>query len=174
LTGVQLADPIRICFVCFANIVRSPLAEHVFLHQAQQAGVAERYHVRSAGTGNLYAGEPPDLRMRRVAARHGLNYDGRSRQFTAADFGKFDLILAMDQENFQVLVSLAPDSVRAGMIHMLREFDPQGGISASVPDPYYGAAADFEEVYQIIERSSQGLLRFLEQAENGGEAESLA
>ncbi len=134
--------------------------------------MAEKYLVGSAGTGNLYMGEPPDLRMRRVAARHGLNYNGRSRQFTAVDFDKFDLILAMDQENYHDLVLLAPDSMRAGKIHMLREFDPQGGKSASVPDPYYGVFADFEEVYEIIERSSQGLLRFLEQAESGGVAGS--
>ena len=112
--------------------------------------------------------------MRRVAARHGLNYDGRSRQFTPADFDKFDLILAMDQENYRDLVLLAPDSSRAGKIHMLREFDPQGGKSVSVPDPYYGDITDFEEVYEIIQRSSQGLLRSLEQADSGGVAESLA
>lgn len=171
---MDMEKPVRICFVCLANIVRSPLAEHVFLHQAQQAGVAQKYLVGSAGTGSHFRGEPPDLRMRRVAARHGLNYDGRARQFTAVDFDKFDLILAMDQENYRDLVLLAPDSLRASKIHMLREFDPQGGNSASVPDPYYGDIADFEEVYEIIQRSGQGLLRFLEQVAGGGVAESLA
>ncbi len=166
--------PISICFVCFANIVRSPLAEHVFLHQARQAGVAEKYRVASAGTGFLYAGEPPDVRMRRVAARHGLNYNGRSCQFTPADFERYDLILAMDQENFRDLVDSAPDAQQANKIRMLREFDPDGGKEANVPDPYYGLFEDYEEVYQIIQRSSQGLLRFLEQAENGSAPESLA
>ena len=67
-----------------------------------------------------------------------------------------------------------PTLLRAGKIHMLREFDPQGGKSASVPDPYYGDIADFEEVYEIIQRSGQGSLRFLEQVVGGGVAESLA
>ncbi len=99
-----MADPFRLCFVCFANIVRSPLAEHLFMHHARLAGVAEKYLAASAGTGNLYAGEPPDVLMRRVAARHGLNYNGRSCQFTPADFDNYDLILAMDQENYCDLV----------------------------------------------------------------------
>jgi len=163
-----VADPFRLCFVCFANIVRSPLAEHLFMHNARQAGVAEKYLAASAGTGNLYAGEPPDARMRRVAARHGLNYNGRSCQFTPADFDRYDLILAMDQENYQDLLRLAPDAQRLSKIHMLREFDPDGGKEASVPDPYNGIFADFEEVYEIIQRSSQGLLCYLEQAGNGG------
>ena len=66
----------------------------------------------------------------------------------------------MDSANYQDLNRLAPDRRQADKIHMLREFDPQGGKSASVPDPYYGVLDDFEEVYTIIERSSQGLLRF--------------
>jgi protein-tyrosine phosphatase len=169
-----LTDPVSICFVCMANIVRSPLAEHIFLHQAQGAGVAEKYRVASAATGSHYVGEPPDLRMRRVAARHGLNYNGRSRQFKAADFNQYDLILAMDSANYQDLVRLARDPTRANKVHMLREFDPQGGKSASVPDPYYGVLDDFEEVYTIIERSSQGLLQFLERAKSAGLVESLA
>ena len=70
----------RICFVCLGNIVRSPLAEHMFLHLADKAGVAEKYEVDSAGTGDWHLGEQPDGRMRRVAAAHGLVYDGRSRQ----------------------------------------------------------------------------------------------
>ena len=159
-----MTEPFSICFVCLANIVRSPLAEHLFLRQVQEAGVAQKYRAASAGTGSHYVGEPPDLRMRRVAARHGLNYNGRSRQFRAADFVQYDLILAMDSANYQDLNRLAPDRRQADKIHLLREFDPLGGKSASVPDPYYGVLDDFEEVYTIIERSSQGLLRFLEQS----------
>jgi protein-tyrosine phosphatase len=167
-----VADPVRLCFVCFANILRSPLAEHLFMHHACQAGVAERYLAASAGTGSLYTGEPPDLRMRRVAARHGLNYDGRSRQFTPADFDKYDLILAMDQENYHDLQHLAPDGLPLSKIHMLREYDPHGGKEASVPDPYYGVIADFEEVYEIIQRSILGLLQVLEQEDHGSAVRS--
>jgi protein-tyrosine phosphatase len=80
----------------------------------------------------------------------------------------------MDRDNYRDLGLMAPDSERAEKIHMLREFDPQGGKSASVPDPYYGYGASFDEVFDLIERSCQGLLRFLEQGQSGGVMEILA
>jgi len=76
-----LAEATRICFVCLGNIVRSPLAENLFLHLAEDAGVDHKYEVDSAGTSGYHIGESPDPRMRRVAARHGLEYDGRARKF---------------------------------------------------------------------------------------------
>ncbi len=151
----------RICFVCQGNIIRSPLAKNLFTRLALQAGVAERFSVDSAGTSGWHVGERPDPRMLRVAARHGLEYDGRSRQFQRSDFDRFDLIVAMDTENRLDLLSLASSPQQVAKIHLLREYDPLGGTNFSVPDPYYGRADVFEEVYQVIERSVQGLLSAL-------------
>ncbi len=153
----------RICFVCLGNIVRSPLAENMFLHLADKAGVAENYEVDSAGTGSWHIGEQPDGRMRRVAAAHGLVYDGRSRQIRLADFEKFDLFIVMDGENYQDMMELARTPEHKEKIRMLREFDPQGNAQSAVPDPYYGGIQGFEEVYQIIERSVEGLILALEE-----------
>lgn len=153
----------RICFVCLGNIVRSPLAENMFRHLAEQAGVNDRYEVDSAGTSAWHVGESPDARMRRVAATHGLKYDGRARQLRAEDLEKFDLILAMDRENQAVLNRLARSEEQLEKIHLLREFDPEGGKRAAVPDPYYGGISGFEETYMIVERSVQGLLDALEE-----------
>ncbi len=117
----------RICFVCLGNIVRSPLGENMFKHLAQQAGVADRYEVDSAGTGSWHVGESPDRRMRRVAAQHDLEYDGRARQFQKSDFEKFDLIIAMDTENRANLQRLASSAQDSAKIQLMREFDPQAG-----------------------------------------------
>ena len=81
-----MAPVTRICFVCLGNIVRSPLAENLFLHIAAEESDVQRYYVDSAGTGAWHIGESPDSRMRRVAARHGLIYDGKARQFRKKDF----------------------------------------------------------------------------------------
>jgi protein-tyrosine phosphatase len=148
----------KICFVCLGNIVRSPLAEGLFMQKAVKAGCAGRFEVDSAGTGDWHTGEPPDARMRRVAARRGLIYDHRARQFHRRDLDTFDLILAMDRENRKDLLDLARTPEQRAKIHLLREFDPHGGANASVPDPYYGSLDDFEEVYLTIERSVNGLL----------------
>ena len=156
-----MAERFRICFVCLGNIVRSPLAENLFLHLAEQAGLDDKFQVDSAGTASWHVGEAPDGRMRRVAAAHGLRYDGRSRQFESGDFERFDLIVAMDQENRHDLLHLAPRPEQRLKVRLLREFDPQGGAGQAVPDPYYGTIHDFDETYRIVERSLRGLLQAL-------------
>jgi len=143
--------------------VRSPLAENLFMHIAKQAGEGDLFEVDSAGTGSWHVGESPDSRMRRVAASHGLKYDGRARQFQTQDLDRFDLILAMDRDNYAHLLSLARTPKHQSKIRMLREFDPQGGKLASVPDPYYGGIDGFEETYRIVERSVRGLLAALQE-----------
>jgi len=134
----------------------------MFKHLAQKAGVADRYEVDSAGTGSWHVGESPDQRMLRVASKHGLNYDGRARQFHKSDFEKFDLIIAMDTENRANLQRWSRSAQDTAKIHLMREFDPQAGLDPSVPDPYYGGIDGFEKVYEIVERSCQGLLDKLE------------
>ena len=156
---------IRICFVCLGNIVRSPLGENMFRQLSQKTNVSHRYQVDSAGTGSWHVGESPDRRMRQVAARNGLKYDGRARQFRTSDFDQFDIIIAMDTDNRANLMRLAHTSEQQGKIHLMRDFDPQGGRNASVPDPYYGGMDGFEEVFHIVERSCQGLLNALEEGE---------
>ncbi len=160
-----MTNPTRICFVCLGNIVRSPLAENMFRYLAKQAGVEDNYEVDSAGTSSYHVGERPDRRMRRVAAEHGFQYDGRSRQFKRSDFAKFDWIIAMDTSNRADLKRLAPTGADQAKVRLMREFDPQGEPNAPVPDPYYGGIDGFEKVYQIVERSCRGLLDALEQGE---------
>jgi protein-tyrosine phosphatase len=162
LWRLSLAPVTRICFVCLGNIVRSPLAENLFLQIAGEESDVKQFYVDSAGTGAWHIGESPDSRMRRVAACHGLIYDGKARQFQKNDFDRFDLILSMDTHNRTDLMRMAFTQEDRNKIHLLREFDPLGGDGVSVPDPYYGGIDGFEEVYQVIERSCRGLLRVLE------------
>lgn len=143
--------------------MRSPLGENMFRHLAEKAGMADHYEVDSAGTGAWHVGESPDRRMRQVAARRGFKYDGRARQFKQSDFDKFDLIIAMDTENRANLRRLARSGEDEEKIHLMREFDSLGRPNDSVPDPYYGGIDGFENVYDIVERSCQGLLEALEE-----------
>jgi low molecular weight protein-tyrosine phosphatase len=153
-----LVEKKRICFVCLGNIVRSPLAENLFTYLAEQAAISDQFEVDSAGTGVWHVGEPPDARMRRVAASHGLKYTGRARQIQPQDLEHFDWIIAMDRENLADLRRLARSSDASRKIRLLREFDPFAGPQAGVPDPYYGGIDGFEEVYQIVERCTKKLL----------------
>jgi len=157
-----LSKVTKICFVCLGNIVRSPLAEGSFKQLTADKGISKNFIVDSAGTSAYHVGESPDWRMRRVASRHGLSYDGRARQFHHDDFKKFDLIIAMDTNNMNNLIKMATSSSDREKIHLMREFDPYGGSGLSVPDPYYGGIDGFEEVFEIVQRSCEGLIDALE------------
>jgi len=152
----------KICFVCQGNIIRSPLAENLFRHLAEEQGVSDQYQLDSAGTSAYHVGEAPDRRMREVAAKRGFVYSGQARQFRRDDLSAFDLIIAMDQSNRKILESMAADEDQLKKIRMMREFDPQGDQSLDVPDPYYGGLKGFEKTFQIVMRSSAGLLEALE------------
>ncbi len=155
----------RLLFVCLGNIIRSPLGEHLFRHLAGQRRVGDRYEVDSAGTSAWHVGEPPDPRMRRTAASHGLEYTGQARQIELRDLDDFDLVLAMDQSNRSSLLGMTSSPEQQAKIRLLREFDPQGEGSSDVPDPYYGGQDGFETTYRIVERSVRGLLDALERGE---------
>lgn len=154
--------PQRILFVCLGNIVRSPLAENLFLHKVEAAGLAEKYSVDSAGTAAYHIGELPDSRMRKVAGNRGLDYSGSGRQFSVRDFEEFDLILAMDGTNRADILRLARNDAERAKVHLMREFDPGANPTDPVPDPYYGGLEGFEEVYDILDRATAELLRRLE------------
>ena len=144
------------------NICRSPLAEGVFNHLAAQAGRAADFVVDSCGTGGWHAGEPADPRSRAVAQGHGLALTHRARQFQRADFDGFDLILAMDRDNRDDLLSFSNlPALQAAKVRLLREWDPRADGDLDIPDPYYGGPDGFELVYQMVERSARRLLESL-------------
>ena len=155
----------KILFVCLGNIIRSPLAEHIFAQLAEQAGLADKYLVDSAGTSNYHIGESPDSRMRQVAAGKGLIYDGAARQFSAEDYQKFDLIIPQDSSNLRDMKRLARGAEEEAKLYTMRSFDPQGSPGEAVPDPYYGGIDGFEVTFEIVRRSCQGLLEALESGE---------
>jgi protein-tyrosine phosphatase len=148
----------RICFVCLGNICRSPTAEGVFRKLVEQAGLADVVVIDSAGTGGWHAGELPDSRSSAAAKTRGYNLVHRARKFTAADFGKFDLILTMDRSNYENVMQLARGRNNVPPIKLLREFDKTAPPGADGPDPYSGEARGFEDVLDICERACRGLL----------------
>ena len=148
----------RICFVCLGNICRSPTAEGVFRKLAADVDIAGKLTIDSAGTGAWHVGELPDSRSRAAAARRGYDLTSRARKLTAADFDRFDLIVAMDRDNYDAIQRLARGRTQLPNIRMLRSFDPSAAVDAEVPDPWYGEDDGFEEVLDICERACRGLL----------------
>jgi len=151
------SSPTRVLFVCLGNICRSPLAEGVFKHLVDEAGLSGKFAIDSAGTGSWHVGERPDARAAMVAREHGVELDSRARQVTEQDLREFDYVIAMDRENLRSLERLAGASEATAEIGLLRAYEPDPD-SEEVPDPYYGGVSGFENVYDIVARSCEGLL----------------
>ncbi|PFH13182.1 low molecular weight protein-tyrosine-phosphatase [Burkholderia sp. JKS000303] len=148
---------VAICFVCLGNICRSPTAEGVMRHQVGAAGLADRIAIDSAGTGDWHVGEPPDTRAQAAAHTRGYDLSAlRARQVSAADFERFDLLLAMDEANLAELRRRCPPEYR-DKVRLLMEFAP-GTAETEVADPYFGGAQGFEQVLDQVERACAGLL----------------
>ncbi len=153
-----MAPDISVLMVCLGNICRSPMAEGVFRHILREEGLQERIRVDSAGTGSWHVGEAPDLRSVRTAAARGVELSGNARRVRPEDFRSFDYIVAMDLENLESLERFRDGVGGEASLYLLREFDPEGGPGAEVPDPYYGGPRGFEEVFDMVQRSCRGLL----------------
>ncbi len=157
----------RVCFVCLGNICRSPTAEAVMSHRLGVTDAGVHVEVESAGTGDWHVGHPPDGRAREEAARHGVAMGGVARQFTVDDFDRFDLVLAMDASNLEALRRIAPTGEAAGKVHLLREYDPEAHGDLDVPDPYFGGARGFAEVFDMVDRSVTGLIAHIGSSQPG-------
>ncbi len=152
----------RLLFVCLGNICRSPTAEGVMATLLANAGLSTTITVDSAGTGGWHAGELADPRTRAAAQRRGITLTHRARQVTVEDLTAFDYIVAMDRNNRDGLQRLAKTANCQARIVLLRDFEANGNVDADVPDPYSGAAHDFEEVLDICQRACAGLLAHLQ------------
>ncbi len=116
----------------------------------------------SAGTHDYHVGRPPDARAQRVARAHGIDLSAlRARQLVAEDFERFELILAMDLQNYRAALALAAPELRH-RVRLLLDYAPQLGLR-EIPDPYSGGLSDFEHAFRLSEQAARGLLQALAQ-----------
>lgn len=163
MNTTHTAPEFRVLFVCMGNICRSPTAHGVFEARVREAGLSDRVEVDSAGTHSYHVGAPPDARSQKHARQRGYDLSTqRARQLTAQDFEAFDLVLVMDWENFVLAERLCPPE-HAKKLRRFAEFF-QEHDSPVVPDPYQGGAKGFEEVLDLVEDGSAGLLAHVKRA----------
>lgn len=153
------AKPVKVLMVCLGNICRSPTAEGVLRSLLQAQGLHEQILVDSAGTAGWHEGNPPDSRTIRAAALRGYDLSSqRSRPVVAHDFAEHDYILAMDQQNLRDLERICPP-LHHSKLGLLLQHGSTG--RQHVPDPYEGAAADFDEVLDLCENACAAFLQHL-------------
>ncbi len=147
------ARVISVLVVCTGNICRSPTGEGVLRRLVQERGLAERVHVRSAGTHDYHVGEGPDPRAVKHAAKRGYDLTAlRASQVSERDFHEHDYILAMDRGHLRMLRALAPREARARLGLFLEASARWKG--EEVPDPYYGGVEGFELVLDMVEEAA--------------------
>lgn len=150
--------PCKLLFVCLGNICRSPSAENIMNHLIEQTGLTDSIICDSAGTGGYHIGSPPDRRMAAAAARRGITLKGQARQFQKSDFEDFDLILAMDQENYKDILSLDRAGKYGDKVKLMCDFASHHS-EREVPDPYYGGPEGFNQVIDLLLDACEGLLQ---------------
>lgn len=149
----------RILMVCLGNICRSPLAEGILRLKTEENNLS--ITIDSAGTSDYHIDQQPDKRTQLNALEHGVDLSSlRGRQFHVGDFDKFDLILAMDNENYTNIISLARNSEDEAKVEMIlnRSF-PESNMA--VPDPYFGGEKGFENVYQLLDKACDEIVKSL-------------
>ncbi len=151
----------NILFVCLGNICRSPAAENIMNHLLEQSHLCDRFVCDSAGTAGYHIGSPPDRRMAAAAAtKLGIELCGQARQFHKSDFENFDLILAMDRENYHDILSLDPAGQYRDKVLLICDFCSRH-TTKEVPDPYYGGPEGFNRVIELLIDACEGLLQQL-------------
>jgi len=149
---------VKVLFVCMGNICRSPTAEGVFRHLAKNENLLDVIEIDSAGTHDYHVGEPPDPRAQEAARRRGVDISSlRGRMAMREDFLRFDYVLAMDRENYENLREICPPGQEA-KLRLFLEFAPNRP-EREVPDPYFGGAAGFDRVLDMVEEAARGLLQ---------------
>ncbi|MGB0561859.1 MAG: low molecular weight protein-tyrosine-phosphatase [Spirulinaceae cyanobacterium] len=148
----------RLLFVCLGNICRSPSAENIMNHLLAQAGETDAVLCDSAGTSSYHIGAPPDRRMQAAATQRGIQLVGRARQFTPEDFENFDLILAMDQDNYRSILAQDRTGQYSDKVRLMCDYATDHP-DTEVPDPYYGGAEGFNYVIDLLLDACTGLLK---------------
>ena len=132
--------------VCLGNICRSPLAEGILRNKIPNMNVT----VDSAGTAGYHIGRKPDPRAIDIAKKNNIDISTlRARKFERSDFINFDKIYVMDKNNFNDVIGLAENKNEASKVILITDILDSYSF---VPDPYYGELADFEKVFNLLDK----------------------
>lgn len=132
------------------------MAEAIFNYKIKEKGLANIFHSDSCGTGDYHIGLPPDHRTIKNTLKNGVPISHAARQLTEQDLDSFDLILAMDQKNYETINRLPTAPNNLHKIKLMREFDPRE--QGEVPDPYWGGDEEFQNVFEILDRSIENMI----------------
>ena len=154
-----MTSPYSVLFVCMGNICRSPTAEAIFQEKINQARLTHLIKCDSAGTIGFHEGKPSDPRMSRFASERGYHLTSKSRKILLKDFDDFDLIVTMDNDNYDQLQIIAKTEAHCKKIRKMISYAQPNTPFKEVPDPYYGGNDGFVAVVELLEDACSGLFK---------------
>lgn len=154
---------VKVLFVCMGNICRSPMAEAVFRHMVNEAGLGKEIEADSAGTSRWEVGSPAHPGTIKVLLKHHISHQGHARQIQRSDLDEHDYVLAMDRENLSFILRYATGA--RAEIRLFLSYAKEAGLIPidEVPDPYYDD--NFERTYDLVTAGCKALLDHIRQAE---------
>ena len=160
LSFLKDRDTLIITMVCYGNICRSPMAAAV-LHNKVASIEKPKIIVDSAGTSHWHVGQGPNPPSKRTWEKAGYSFNHVASQFNYSRLVAADLVLVMDNHNRQEVSKFVTSDEEEKKIFYLREFDPTKPESVEVPDPYSLPDEAFENVLQMVEKATDGLIKQL-------------
>ena len=159
-TASASTAPYRVLAVCTGNICRSPLVEYLLRDACDDAGLAPRVEIASAGTTGYEVGNPIDPRAGAILENRDTDPSAhRAQAITAQMLRESDLILALDDDHIAPLYRLAGSDT--DKIRMIRSFDPEAGDDLGIRDPWYGSESDFDTAAEQIDAAIPGIVAFV-------------
>ena len=154
MSGPDRQD-VRVVFVCWGNICRSPMAERVAERMAEDQDLTG-VEFTSAATSSEELVAPIDRRAEAVLRKHGYRVDGhRAHRITREEIENSDLVIAMEDIHVTRMMGLAPE---ASNVSLLTDYDPNAEPGSGVPDPWYGDADGFNDTLSAVEAAMPGVL----------------
>ena len=160
----NISNKYKVLFVCLGNICRSPAAQGIFEHIVRENNAQDKVEADSAGTYSGHRGELPDRRMRTAAMYRGYGLTHRSRPVRSLDFLDFDLIVAMDDQNYEDLMHMAPSVEATHKLRKMASFLTTHKMSY-IPDPYYMGVEGFALVLDLLEDGCRNLFDTISKSE---------
>lgn len=146
---------VRVLFVCWGNICRSPMAEYMLKDLASRRGLEDEFYIESAATSTEEIGNPVYPPAVRELAKHGISCGGhRARQVRSSDYDKFDYIIGMESIHLRLMRERFFSGDPQNKLYLMMDFTERPG--SQVADPWY--SGDFEATYEDIREALEGFV----------------